>query len=614
MLCSVVSRAQQDSLSTTTLDEVVITGTRFDVTVDRSGKTIYKLDASQLNKNAGKSVADLLNEVPGIQVDGNFSSPGANLSYYVRGGRNKHTLILIDGIPVNDPSSISAEYDLRYIPLSQIESVEVLKGGLSTLYGTGAAAGVINIRLREPGPEKLKGQIDVSGGSYRTFSQNGFVAGNGDRFTWLASVNNFSSQGFSSALDQDPAKVFDKDGINKQNVLVRAGMHPDARFNIDLYTAVERFDADYDAYEFTDAPNRQFFRQVRVGINPTWTHARGTLEGRISYQLNNREFRSDFPEDLTGKTFQAELIDRRRISDHIQTFSGINIQRMAYVDEMTGDDPSNFIMVDPYSSVFLDYPSGLNVHAGLRLNTHNVYGSQLIYNLNPSFTFNRKGAWQYKVLASVSTSYITPSLYQFYSLFGNTELKPERSLNWEAGLSVYHKIVTANAVLFARRETDPIDFVTIVDEMGNYVGGQYQNITDTRLVDGIEFDVAVQPRESWSLTANLAYMDTDKRESFYKIPRVKYGAALSWKPLSPATISLKYNFTGDRTIFDFFSFSEMTLGSYALVDLYLSWRLKGKITFYAGVNNLLDEDFIGLYGYTTRSRNYNAGMRFDFAK
>lgn len=128
VMCTGLSNAQ-DSLSTTYLKEVVTTGTRFDVPVEKSGKTIYKLTAEELERNAGKSLADLLNEVPGVQMDGNFGSPGTNVSYFVRGARNRQTLILIDGVPLNDPSSVNAEYDLRYLPVSQIESVEVLKGG-----------------------------------------------------------------------------------------------------------------------------------------------------------------------------------------------------------------------------------------------------------------------------------------------------------------------------------------------------------------------------------------------------------------------------------------------------------------------------------------------------
>lgn len=146
-----VSAYAQDSLQTIVLKQVVVTGTKFELQEEKSGKTIVKLGQKDIEQATGKTLGDLLQEVPGVQIDGNFGAPGSNLSYYVRGGRNKNTLILIDGVPLNDPSSINAEYDLRYIPLAQVESIEIFKGGLSTLYGTSASAGVISIKLKEAG-------------------------------------------------------------------------------------------------------------------------------------------------------------------------------------------------------------------------------------------------------------------------------------------------------------------------------------------------------------------------------------------------------------------------------------------------------------------------------
>ncbi|MFT6055357.1 MAG: vitamin B12 transporter, partial [Roseivirga sp.] len=108
------------------LGQVVVTGTRLEIPIEQSGKMIYKISAADIEKSAGRSVADLLNLVPGIQIDGNFSTPGANLEYYVRGARSRYTLILIDGVPINDPTAISLFYDLRLLPTSQVESIEVL--------------------------------------------------------------------------------------------------------------------------------------------------------------------------------------------------------------------------------------------------------------------------------------------------------------------------------------------------------------------------------------------------------------------------------------------------------------------------------------------------------
>jgi vitamin B12 transporter len=603
----------QDSLQTTTLKEVVVTGTKFDLPVEKSGKTIYKITSKDLAKAAGKTLADVLNEVPGIQTDGNFGTPGNNVSYYLRGGRNKQTLILIDGVPLNDPSAINAEYDLRYIAVSQIESIEVLKGGLSTLYGTSASAGVISIKLKDP-VDKFSGSIDASVGSFGMFSQNLQVSGVAGKMSYLVSGNNVTSEGFSSAQDNNELVEFDKDGFSRQNGLIKLGLNASEKLSIRFQTAYEQFDADYDDYEFADAANSQTYKQIRFGLSPEYKYGKGEFQAKIFYNTNERFFESAFPSESRAKNLQTELTHRHKLSSNIQVLSGVNFQRMAMEEKNAIDpDSANFNLFDPYTSLLVDLRSGLNIHAGVRLNTHSVYGSKLVYNLNPSFVLNQQGTWHYKVLASVATSYITPSLYQLYSSYGNKDLKPEESLNYEAGFSVYKSGLTFNAVWFKRNETDPIDFVALYDEDGNYIGGRYGNLTDERTVDGWEFNVNYDITPMIDVAANFTSMDTDKHLGFYRIPKTKYGATLNIQPLKALNVSLKYNYTGERTTFDFASFSEVKLDSYQLVDIFASYTASSiRLTVYGAVNNVFDESFIAQYGYTTRGRNVNVGARFSF--
>jgi vitamin B12 transporter len=605
----------QDSLTTTHLQEVVTTGTKFDVPVEKSGKTIFKLTSKELSQNAGKSLADLLNEVPGIQVDGNFGTPGTNISYYVRGGRNRNTLILIDGVPLNDPSAINAEYDLRYIPLGQVESVEVLKGGLSTLYGTGAAAGVIDIKLKNPENSPFKGTIDVNAASFNTFSQNVTVQGSSGSFSYMVIGNNTNSNGFSSAEDNDPNTEFDKDGFDRQNGLIKLGYNLGSKFKISAFGAYEKFDADYDAYEFTDAPNRQEYDQFRVGLNPVLQYQKGELQAKVVYNVNNRIFKSSFPSEYKGKNLQAEISARHFFSNTVQTLIGLNYQRMAFdQDEAVSMDSANINMFDPYASLLIELPVGLNIHTGVRLNTHSIYGSKMVYNFNPSYLLNKNGNWKYKLLASASSSYITPSLYQLYSIYGNKDLLPEEAVNFEAGISLYGKNkLTVDVVWFKRNETDPIDFMSIFDEDGNYIGGKYVNLTSERTVDGIEINAGYEINSKILVSFSYTHNNTDQPETFYRIPKDKFGAEWVLHPIAHSTLSLKYSNTGERTTFDFNSFSEVTLKRYQLVDVFASYGIiNDKFTIYGAVNNLFDEDFVAVLGYTTIGRNYSAGIRFDF--
>lgn len=614
-LLSASATSAQDSLRTVLLQEVVTTGTRFEIPVEKSGKTIYKLNAQDLQKNAGKQLGDILNEVPGIQIDGNFGTPGTNISYYARGARNRQTLILIDGVPLNDPSAISAEYDLRYIPVSQIESVEVVKGGLSTLYGTGAAAAVINIRLKAPGSQPISGSVDLNAGSFNTYSENVRAGGSTKEWSYMVMANNIQSEGFTSAFNDDPNNHFDDDGFSRQNVLVKAGYRINPSVKVNVFTAYEKFNADYDEFEFTDGPNVQHYKQYRVGVNPDWKYKNGVVEANVVFNNNHRDFESSFPANYEGANLQAELVQRHHFSNAVQGLFGLNYQHMKFdqKDAISGDT-ARISMLDPYASFLAELPSGLNLHAGLRLNTHTIYGSKLVYNINPSILLNRNGTLTYKLLVSLSSSYVTPSLYQLYSIYGNKELLPEEAVSVEGGFSVYGgEAWTFNFVWFQRDEKLPIDFVSLFDTEGNYVGGRYENLSSKRRVNGIEISAVWDPSDRISATINYAHNDTDRPQSFYRIPRNKWGAALSVRPLDRLNVSIKYAYTGDRTVFDYRSFSELTLSHYQLVDLYASFSfLNDRLTVYGAVNNLADEQFIAVLGYKTRGRNYNAGLSLKF--
>ena len=135
LACLFVSKnsfSQEKNEKVESLDEIIITATKFETNKKNVGKTVYKITQETIQNSAGKTVMDLLNDVPGVEINGNFSTKGQNLGYYIRGGRNRQVAILIDGVNVNDPSSFGGDFDLRQIDIQQIESIEVLKGASST--------------------------------------------------------------------------------------------------------------------------------------------------------------------------------------------------------------------------------------------------------------------------------------------------------------------------------------------------------------------------------------------------------------------------------------------------------------------------------------------------
>lgn len=604
-----------DSTKVNLLQEAVVSGTRFKIPIEKSGKTIYKISQQEISNNAGKTVVDLLNEVPGIQMEGQYGSPGTNVSVYQRGGRNKNTLVLIDGVPLNDPSGIIASYDLRLLPLNSIESIEVLNGGLSTLYGTGASSGVINITLKKSEKEELSGTVDFNYGSFNTVSTSANIQGKSKNLNYFVSGNYSDSEGFSAASDENSSTPFNPDGFNQKNTLVKLGYDFNSKFKLDALVGYDDIESDYDGGGFFDQENVSKSNMLRIGLTPSYKYNKGNIDLKTTYISNEREFISQYPTAYKGKSFQLDLHQKHQFNNSITGLWGLNSQTFSYQqDESLDFEDTNFSLLDPYASLFYSGNSGFNIHIGGRLNTHSVYDAKFIYNINPSYLFKVSDNIKIKVLASASTSYITPTGYQLYSNYGNTELLPEEYFNLEFGGAVYiNKNLSLNMVYFDRTEKDAIDFFNIYDSDGNWIGGQYGNLDTEREVTGFEFDFSYSISEKVSIAGNYSHAKAEDPTTFYRIPNDKYGATLNLNLFKNNSITAKYNYTGTRTIFDYGSYAELELESYGLFDLYAQQNiLKKKVIIYGAVNNLFDTDFDSIYGFTTKGINYNIGASFNF--
>ncbi|MEO0047004.1 MAG: Vitamin transporter BtuB, partial [Bacteroidota bacterium] len=221
MLNTCVYAQEQDSTKVNSLKEVVISDTKFAQSKEKSGKVIEVISAKELEKKSGQSLATVLSQVTGVEINGNQSANGKNLGYYIRGGKNRQVLILIDGIPVTDASGISLEYDLRLLPVEQVESIEVMKGAASTLYGTGAATGVINITLKKASKKAIEGNAYINIGSNNTsdnkkyngqdFNQGFSVNGNSQKVNYFAGFNSTETGNISQIASFDETVKYEDD-------------------------------------------------------------------------------------------------------------------------------------------------------------------------------------------------------------------------------------------------------------------------------------------------------------------------------------------------------------------------------------------------------------------
>jgi vitamin B12 transporter len=601
----------QDSLKTVQLDEVVVTGTKSEIPVEKSGKSIFKITRKEIETSGGRNVADLLNEVPGVQMDGNFGPLGTNIGYFVRGSSSKRTLILIDGIPFNDPSGIDQTYDLRLLDLSQVESIEVLKGGLSSLYGSGAAAGVINITLKKSTNDGLAGSFGVDYGNFKTLNTTLNLSGKLDKISYLFSSGYKKSEGFSSAKDDSGNGDFDSDGFEGYNILGRIGYDFSKSFSMTFTGALDDFYTEYDQGAFADGDNTSDNRQMRMGFSPKYKWQSGHLHGDLFYSKIDRLFNSPdffdpnarFIDEYNGENIQVDLIVDQNLSEKLKLIGGLNFQKLSY--SQPDVDETSFNMIDPYLSFIYDQ-SDFNLQVGARLNQHSEYGSNLVYNINPSYLIGLN-TFDLKFISSYSTSFVTPSLFQLFGPYGaNPNLEPEESQSAEGGFSIGGEKINFEAVYFYRKDENLIVY------NGAF---EYENAGDLIETDGLEFNGQVKVTDQIDLFANYTFVRRLDESKLYRIPAHKYGASLSYQPLEVLSLSLNYLHTGDRRqqYFDndTFSTEETELEEFDLVDAVVTYRYR-KFTFSGSLNNVFDENYQAIYGFNSVGRNYRLGIKYHF--
>ncbi|MGN6402241.1 MAG: TonB-dependent receptor, partial [Flavisolibacter sp.] len=286
--------AQQDS-SVTTLDEVVVTPTKSQLKQSQTGKVVNVITREELQKSFGKSLGEVLNNQPGITINGADNNLGTNQTVYTRGASSANTLILIDGVPLYDAAGISSEFDLNNFALDNIERIEILKGAQSTLYGSDAVAGVINIITRKSSSKPLSLNVDFSAGSYQTYKEGISLSGtNGKGQTFFASYNRIYSRGFSSAYDSTGKNNFDKDGFRRDVLHLNYTFKPFKKTSFRLFAKYNNNHAALDAGAFQDDKDYTNHNNNLVsGLVIDRKLKNGFVRAQYSFNRFNRNFLDD---------------------------------------------------------------------------------------------------------------------------------------------------------------------------------------------------------------------------------------------------------------------------------------------------------------------------------
>jgi vitamin B12 transporter len=633
-LATFFSYAQKsDTLKINNLKVVVVSDTKFAQSKEKSGKIIEVITAQDLEAKKGQNLANVLSQVAGVEINGNQSFGGKNLGYYIRGGRNRQTAIYIDGVPVTDASGINLEYDLRLLSVDQIEKIEVMKGASSTLYGTGAATGVINITLKKSAIKDVSGNAYITMGTQNTsdtsktsmqdFNQGFSVNGTINKVSYMTTLNSTETKGMSEAAGEN----FEEDMFSRVNVLQKIGFKSNDQLTFEVFGSYDRikntFDNSFDGIiaNADDLNNTSLSEQFRIGFLPKYNYNKGEFAinagaSTINRKLNitNNWTNSIDAYNYTGRTISVDAFNKYSFNNQLFIVVGTQYQyfdmtqKDAYTDVTR--EGAKFNLIDPYATLVYNSDFGFNLSVGSRFNTHSEYGNQIVYNINPSFSFEYLPL---KVMASYSTAFITPSLYQLYGPYGNLDLTPEENATAEFGFEsqLLEKKLTINAVGFYREEENTFGFYTNpLTFASNYI-----NIDGIFNAKGVEASIRYNLSERFNIGGNYTFTEVEKQLNRL-IPKHKGNVDLNYK-FKRGTFGINYQFVDKRSdaYYDsnIWAIQAVNLASYQLVNSNISYELlPNRLHIFGAVTNILNDDFQEVIGYNTRGRNYKLGLNFLF--
>ncbi|NBW07623.1 MAG: TonB-dependent receptor [Caulobacteraceae bacterium] len=607
--------------------DVVITANRSAQPADRVGQSVTVLTSKDIEANQTVAVADLLARTPGVSVT-STGGLGSVTALRIRGAEADQTLFVVDGVKLNDPSATGAGYNPGNLLTGDVARIEVLRGAQSTLWGSQAIGGVVNLITAEP-TRPFQASLDAEAGSRGTSYLRGGLGGVSDRIVWRVAASHYQTDGFSTY-----AAGTEKDGYENTGLSGRLNIKLTDDVSLDLRSVYSSARVDFDGfpppfYSFNDTREYGTTKDLVAYAGLNFDLFDDRLKNRVAYgytRTDRQNFDPTFPAspltyDSNGENKRYEYQGVFDItSDWVATFGAEHED-----SEFTAAPTTASAGLDGYYlQVQGEVVDGLTLTGGVRRDEHDTFGGKTLGQAAAAWSLNG-GATVLR--ASYGQGFKAPSLYQLYSDYGNTALSPEEADAWDAGVEqhLFDKRLTVSATYFDRETTNQIDFFSCTGtetitaaplcfKNGVRRFGYYANIAETKTT-GVELAAAgsVGPVE---VEANYTYTDA-KNES----AGANNGKQLVRRPQDMANLSATYvwPFRLSTTVAvryageSFDNVSNTTrLDAYTLVDLRASYPVNDTVEIYGRVENVGDEKYATTANYGVAGRGTFIGVRARF--
>ncbi|MBO9675481.1 MAG: TonB-dependent receptor [Sphingobacteriaceae bacterium] len=603
MISQLANAQQKDSLQ---LKDVVISATKNDQKQSQTGKVVSIISREVLERSNGKSLPELISEQAGIIVAGASSNPGLNKSVFFRGAGSAYAVVLIDGIVQNDPSGNGGAFDLRLLSIDQIDHIEILRGGQSTIYGSDAVAGVINIITKKGGPKGNTIYGVASAGSYETYKGTIGLNGGVEGFSYNINYTHAKTDGISEAATPvGSTATFDKDGFKTDALNANFGIKLDNHFSVNPFVRYYFGNYKFDGGAFTDANNYSILKNFAAGTNAKYEFATGKVTLNYSFESTRNDVHSQYPSLNEGRVSLLDLFYNQKLNNKLDLLVGID-NRVLKLSSVANKPETNIFAA--YGSLFLHNLSVFNLEVGGRYNKHEQYGENYTYSITPSINIIK----EIKLFGTVSTAFKIPTLNMLFGQFGaNPDLKPEKSKNYEAGVnfSFADDKFSFRLAGYKRDLTDAIIYVYPV----SYINQVSQKAKGFEVEPAVKFSV-------FNINAYYAYVEGNEynfidnavANYLFRRPKHTFGINAGAQATDNLYVSANFRYFGKRNDGNFTTYTVDNLPAYKLLNAYAEYALaKKRVKLFFDAKNILNEKYNEIIGYNSLGFNFNTGVIFN---
>ena len=576
--------------------EIIVKGARIDTSEDNFGSSIFILDSEEIRLRGIRSAIDAISSSPGVTTKKNGSFGGVG-SVRIRGASSSQTLVLIDGIPVNDASSPGGGYNFEYLDTSNIDRIEVLRGSQSTLWGSDAIGGVVNIYTKSAEKNSINLLSEIGSFGLRKINSELGIASNNSKFLFL--VDDTSLDGISKADKKDGN--IEKDGFETNSYSFKGDIDLN-NIQIKGLLSYIKSDVEYDSFGFVTGVQDGDERSITEEFIGNLIIKFNLFDDKLvnTFSVNQSDISRDYftNDNLTfGADGERKLY---RYQGNIG-FGGFN--KIAFgLEKEESSVNADKLSIDSYFFLYQFQPiKDLVISAGIRNDDNKGFNSKT----------TRKISAAYRVFdnLSIKTSwgegFKVPTIFQttFFCCgaeSANTNIRPEESTSYDLGFDFSLKDKFSFSLVYFKKDiNDQINF--------SFGLGGYENI-DFVESDGFEVSVNSEITEEINLYLNYSYIDSidGRGQRLINIPKDSGELAL--------TYNSSFNLSGSLTIK--YNGSEIStygnLDSWSRADINLFYKLNKFSEVYFRVENLLDKNYQQVFGYGTPDRSGLIGVKVNF--